>query len=266
MPIALSRPSRHLLGLLLTGSVVLSGCAAPAPPYRTPDHWSKAGYEWPPGSGHDIQKESQADGAPSSSRAKELNGSETYPAEPSLGTAPIATPTPTNAPLLEGQKCLRALRRTGVDFRPIGSLKGVENPVEVRGKLGGIVFYASDQRPLQLDCRLALALEDLRPVFAQHGLTRVRFSGAYTYRRTRSGRLSHHAHGLAIDLHDLEFGAQSFSIQDDFARSVGCSPKNPPVNRLACAMRDRRLFEEFLTPDYNFDHRDHLHIAVPRLD
>lgn len=268
MRIAFSRPERHLLDLILFGSLVLGGCAAPAAPYRTPDHWSKAGYEWPPGSGHDTQKESHADYATSASRAKEWGdpAAAKEPEDTLAGNVPVvATPEPTNAPLLEGQKCLRALRRTGVDFRPIGSLMGVENPVEVRGKLGGIVFYASDQRPLQLDCRLALALEDLAPVFAEHGVTRARFSGAYTYRRTRSGRLSHHAHGLAIDLHDLEFGAKSFSILNDFARSVGCSPKNPPVNRLACAMRDERLFEEFLTPDYNFDHRDHLHIAVPRL-
>lgn len=265
MLIAFSRASRHLLGLIVTGSVALSGCAAPAAPYRTPEHWSKEGYEWPPGSGHDTQKESYGDSVTSSPRAKALTDSEIYKTEQDLSVAHVATPDPTNAPLLEGQKCLRALRRTGVNFRALGSLKGVENPVEVRGKLGGIVFYASDHRPLQLDCRLALALEDLRPIFAQHGLTRARFSGAYTYRRTRSGRLSHHAHGLAIDLHDLEFGAKSFSIQKDFARSAGCNPQNPPVNRLACAMRARRLFEEFLTPDYNFDHRDHLHIAVPRL-
>lgn len=266
MPAAPIRSPRSLLGLTLAGSLLLWGCAAPVAPYHTPDHWSKDGYEWPPGSGEDTQKFAHSD-YHSSTRAKELDEEVDFYGEPEKGLAPshIPPPKPTNAPLLEGPSCHRALKKAGVDFRPVASLKGVENPVEVRGKLGGVVFYASDHRPLELDCRLALALADLRPVFARHGLTRVRFSGAYSYRRTRSGRLSHHAHGLAIDLHDLEFGAQSFSVTEDFARSVGCSPQNPPLNRLACAMREQRLFEEFLTPDYNFDHRDHLHIAVPRL-
>jgi hypothetical protein len=262
----LPRPIRKIPLLILAGSALLGACAAPAAPYRSPDHWSKNGYEWPPGSGQDTQKESLLSPSPTASRAKEFTEpDEPYPAPPAAGDTPyVGAPAPTNAPLHEGQKCLRALRKSGVTFRSLGSLKGVENPVEVQGRLGGVVFYATDRRPLQLDCRLALALEDLRPVFQQHGVTRVRFSGAYSYRRTRSGRLSHHAHGLAIDLHDLEFGPKSLSVEGDFARRVGCSSDNPPLNRLACAMRDRRLFEEFLTPDFNFDHRDHLHISVPR--
>lgn len=258
-----SHPLRNLLAPALTGALLLGGCAAPAAPYHSPDHWSKEGYEWPPGSGEDAQKFAHSD-YPSALRAKEVEPELYEKPTQSPIAAHIPPPEPTNAPLLEGQSCQRALRKAGVDFRPMGSLKGVENPVEVREKLGGIVFYASDHRPLQLDCRLALALEKLRPVFARHGLTRARFSGAYSYRRTRSGRLSHHAHGLAIDLHDLEFGGKSFSVTDDFARRAGCSPANPPLNQLACAMREQRLFEEFLTPDFNFDHRDHLHIAVPR--
>lgn len=254
-----------LLGPVLAGFSLLGGCAAPVAPYHSPDHWSKDGYEWPPGSGEDTQKYAHSN-YPAARLAKEVDDDAARSEKPSGASiiAHIPPPEPTNAPLLEGQRCLRELRKAGVDFRPMDNLKGVENPVEIRGKLGGIVFYASDHRPLQLDCRLALALEDLRPVFARHGLTRARFSGAYSYRRTRSGRLSHHAHGLAIDLHDLEFGGKSFSVTNDFARNVGCSSENPPLNRLACAMREQRLFEEFLTPDFNFDHRDHLHISVPR--
>jgi hypothetical protein len=156
------------------------------------------------------------------------------------------------------------LKKRGVSFTPLAELEGVENPVEVRGPLGGVGFYANDHRPLRLDCRLAIALEDLEPVFHSYGVTRVRFSGAYVYRTTRSGRLSHHALGLAIDIHEIFFGSRIFSVEDDFEMNVGCQPDNPTLNELACALRQTRYFEEFLTPDFNRDHRDHLHISVPR--
>ncbi len=270
MHAAQSLRTRLLLGVALSAGPLFAGCAPPVT-YKTADHWSKEGYEWPPGSGDVSAGKTHHEGHVAVSRAKQepTMGIDEPPESafqiPTPGSAPrIAPPEPTNAPFEEGKSCLRALGRTGVSFQRIDSLKGVDNPVEIRGKLGGIIFYATDHRPLQMDCRLALALERLAPVFAAHGLTRVRYSGAYSYRRTRSGRLSHHAHGLAIDLHDLEFGAKSLSVEDDFARNVGCDPGNPPLNRLACSMRQQRLFEEFLTPDYNFDHRDHLHIAVPR--
>ncbi|HSC86191.1 MAG TPA: extensin family protein, partial [Polyangiaceae bacterium] len=95
-------------------------------------------------------------------------------------------------------------------------------------------------------------------------LTRARYSGAYVYRTTRTGRLSHHAHGLALDLHDLEIGGQLLSVKKDFARSVACEKAEQPLNRLACALREAHAFEELLTPDYNADHYDHLHLAVAR--
>jgi hypothetical protein len=136
--------------------------------------------------------------------------------------------------------------------------------VEVHGQLGGVTYWASDRRPLQLDCRLAIALADLEPVFRAHGVTQIRFSGAYSFRRTRSGRLSHHALGLALDIHEVNLGAQSFSVDSHFSRNVGCQSGVPSLNALSCAMRETRFFEEFLTPDFNRDHHDHLHLSVPR--
>lgn len=248
-------------------------CAAPRTTYRTADHWSKEGYEWPPGSGADQvahKSENAASPLPQSAKtytpspAAEDESADVAFVAPALPR--VAPPEPTRAPLFEPRRCLRELKKLGVSFKPLRQLEGVESPVRVSGKLGGVTFWASDGRPLDMDCRLAVALETLRPVFEQHGLTRIRFSGAYAYRRTRSGRLSHHAHGLAIDLHDLEFGDTTLSVEDDFTRRAGCQSKNPILNRLVCSMRDQRLFEEFLTPDYDFDHRDHLHVSVPLKD
>ena len=99
---------------------------------------------------------------------------------------------------------------------------------------------------------------------ADFGVERVRYSGAYVYRTTRSGRLSHHAYGLAIDLHEFQQGGETWSVKKDFRKNVDCGENDRGLNALACHMRASVFFDEFLTPDFNADHRDHLHISVPR--
>lgn len=256
------------LRIAALAALLTVGCGAPPVQTKTPDHWSKNAYAWPDES-HDLESGKQIEhDSTAPALAKQAPAKERSRHQPRPSTPPFihrtGTPEPTLAPLQEGQECLSDLRRSGVTFQPLGSLKGVENPVRVTGTLGGISFYASDGRALELDCRLALALAELTPVFRAHGVTRARFSGAYSYRQTRTGRLSHHALGLAIDLHDISFGDRTLSVKGDFARNVGCGNDAPHLNQLACQMRNSRMFEEFLTPDFNQDHHDHLHISVPK--
>lgn len=245
--------------LVLTIVVLTSGCAGAPAPYRTPDHWQKTGYVWPPAEGH----ASSFTPAPASNSTWSNRRPESQSAD--------ADPTWVRGHAFDldpafGAACQRKLRSLGVRFRKLRSLKGVENPVEIIGKLGSIELYATDGRTLQMDCRLAVTLAELSPIFSELGVTRIRYSGAYSYRTTRSGRLSHHAHGLAIDLHDFEFGGEKLSVKHDFKTGMKCRRSAPRLNRLACALESTAAFRELLTPDYNRDHRDHLHLAVPRRD
>ncbi len=175
--------------------------------------------------------------------------------------APAGRPLPSS---LSGRACLDELDATGVHYRPLPELRGVETPVEIQGPIGPVTFWVNGNGPLRLDCRMALTLHQLGPLFSAHHVSRVRFSGAYVYRSTRSGRLSHHAHGLALDMHDLVLDGQTLSVKKDFLRATTCTEQAPALNRLACALREAHVFEELLTPDYNADHYDHLHIAVSR--
>lgn len=241
-------------------SSLTGACTRHAQPRSMP-HWSKEGYV--------LQGSQDFEPLPlkanSESPLGRLAKSNDEPKLPSGATpfgravalAPLQAPLGKNA-------CLNALKEKGIQFKTLPALKGVETPVEIRDRLGGVEFWANDGRPLLMDCRLALALEDLRPLFASQGLRRARFSGSYVYRPTKSGRLSHHAFGLAIDIHELTFATGNLSVSSDYKKNVGC-PSNLPINRLACSMRDARLFEELLTPDYNYDHHDHLHVSVPRI-
>lgn len=161
-------------------------------------------------------------------------------------------------------ECLEALKRWQVPHVLSPPRQGILTPIVVRGPIGGVEYFANGEQPLVCDCRLALALAHVAPEFRRRGVDRVRFSGAYVFRRTRKGRVSLHAHGLAIDVHEVVAGNRTLSVERDFARGLtsGCEPGAPLLNSLACGLRSTQLFRELLTPDYNWDHRDHLHLAI----
>ena len=189
--------------------------------------------------------------------------------------APVALPTPSAAsrpdvPFLSSAEipsddaCLAELAKTKIVHHRLDEKRGVSTPVEVSGKIGGISF----ERSMVADCRFVLALHRIAPVLAELGVNTMRFSGAYTYRMSRVGRLSLHAHGLALDVHEVRFGSKWQSVEKDFARGLadGCASSSPALNQLACRLKATRLFKELLTPDYNADHANHLHLAIASTD
>jgi hypothetical protein len=163
-----------------------------------------------------------------------------------------------------GEECLARLREENVRFEQLNSERGIDTPILVRGPLGGVEFW-STAGPMVVDCRMALALSRVAPEFASLGVTRARFSGAYVYRTSRQGRLSLHAYGLAIDIHEVKVDGEVFSVSKDFERGQSCSDELPLLNRLGCRLKSIGLFRELLTPDYNADHRDHIHLGLAPL-
>jgi hypothetical protein len=250
------------VALVLVG---LSACAAPVKTHKRPEYWSKKGYVLHGATSEKLGTYGEPAFAPvlaKSNLAEEAAG-----APMGAGNAArVIPPPPSRASRLKKSACLSELRERGIAFSELKDLRGVETPVHIQGPLGGVNFWANDGRSLTMDCRLALALDDMRPLFKKYDLKRVRYSGAYSFRRTRTGRLSHHAHGLAIDLHDLTFAKEETSVIKDYRKNTGCPTASSRLNELACDMRAARVFQEFLTPDFNYDHRDHLHISVPRPD
>ncbi len=177
---------------------------------------------------------------------------------------PTGTPEPAKAPKSEGERCLAALTAQKVRFKKLDERPGIETPIVVTSPIGKVAYFAHGI-DLLLDCRMALTLAQVSPLLQKHGVTRVRFSGAYVYRLTRHGKLSLHANGLALDVHALTVGKDVHEVEKEFARGKGCEGDLPLVNRIACELRDTQLFREVITPDYDADHKDHLHVAIPRL-
>lgn len=203
--------------------------------------------------------------------ARELEGAPTSfaPAAPSL-PADFGFPRfvisrgPASSAIPAGEACLSRLDQLGIRYRRLDERRGVDMPVAVKGPIGGIEYVAGAGLPLEADCRLVLALERVAPVLSAAGVDKLRYSGAYTYRNTRSGRLSLHARGLAIDVHAARAGGKWLSVANDYQAGLqdGCSPSSPSLNRLSCELGRERLFSELLTPDFDADHRDHLHLAI----
>ena len=253
----MTRLSTLLLALVSISVPLATGCARDRSP---PSYARHPAYGWvaPPGpspwlmpAGH--QGSLQAPGA--------------HGPEPGVPMPPGA-PRLSSAAIPGGAACLRELEALGVVHRRLEALKGVDTPVELAGGVGPLRFVAGAGLPFRCDCRLAVALAWAAPYLAEMGVTEARFSGVYVNRRTRSGRPSRHALGLAIDVHAFTFaGAEPLAVQSSFQRGTDwCGSSASPLNRVACRLRQLGLFKELLTPDHDRDHHDHFHLAIAPTD
>jgi len=179
--------------------------------------------------------------------------------------------------------CLRFLEESEVAFvRPEAPVRGIRTAVVVKGALGGVRLVPRGRAPALMDCELARALVEAAPTIREAGIRKLIFSGAYNYRnRRRSSRLSAHAHGLAIDVHEFDGPVGRLSVQRDFEagrgrwRGIvtregdidGCigTPRGPVgrrLRRLVCELKHHSAFRVVITPDDNADHRDHVHFEA----
>lgn len=269
---------RKLLGIALFGAL-LSGCAheagvaqAPAPGWAAGWVLPASSYEFPPKT---LPRKQEAEPAhPTRGNTPKLApvlSPLRFAAAPGVPTYADGRPRPLAPELIaaefpSGDACLGELRSAGVQFQVVSEKRGVATPVALEGPIGGVRYWTVGAGPMVSDCRLALALAKVAPELRGLGITAMRFSGAYSYRMARVGRLSLHAYGLALDVHEVTADGKSYVVARDFAKGLpnGCAENAPLLNHLACRLAQLRLFQELLTPDSNADHHDHLHIAIAR--
>ncbi|HEX2678485.1 MAG TPA: extensin family protein [Polyangiales bacterium] len=198
-------------------------------------------------------------------------------APPSAQAPDPAPPAPDGTP----QSCYEALRQAGVQFE-IPEADGVAMPLRLLSPVGGVSFEPSDKSETHsiLDCRLALALlawsQDLRA----RGIVRVEHYSMYRpgAHVAGDGRVSGHAHGLAID-------AAKFTLQDGTKLDVlddweGRSRKEKPcpmrpdegygsrtLRGVTCEAVDQHLFQVIITPHHDKAHQNHVHLErKPEVD
>lgn len=275
---------RSLLSLLVP-TALLSGCAHEAGEPRSPEPGWAAGWVLPADSEYEFPPKTlprkRLPGEPLGPAPTATRGDAPKPvvpsplrfsAAPGVPTYADGRPRPFPPELVAtefpgGDACIDQLRAVGVPFQALDDKRGVETPVAIEGPIGGVRYWTVGAGPMVSDCRLALALAKIAPELRGMGISAIRFSGAYSYRMAKVGRLSLHAYGLALDVHEVTADGRSYVVLHDFKRGLpnGCASDAPLLNRLACRFSQLRLFQELLTPDSNADHRDHLHIALARI-
>ena len=95
-------------------------------------------------------------------------------------------------------------------------------------------------RPAEMDCQLAVALVEARPIFHNLGITQLDYSAAYDYRNRRhSNQLSMHAAGLAIDVHAFHGDGRAYQVAGTFERRRG-SWQSLQLRRFPLPVRKKR--------------------------
>ncbi len=185
-------------------------------------------------------------------------------------------PVPVPGTVSPGASCHALLDRLGVRYSNGPASRGVVDPVTVTTPIEGVHYrYASftaAERPLLMDCRLAVALVRLgRELRSRWNIDTVQHIGIYNYRVIAgTTRLSQHAYAMAIDIGGFRSATgTNYSVLTDFVETASSTcplRSSNAVDRvlkeIACWMYDSRTFNIILTPNYNSAHRNHYHVDL----
>jgi hypothetical protein len=266
-----NRRLASLLALVASASG-LGGCAhetlGPSYPQDASGWVVPANYGWPPTTVASAPSGSHHVGTLGPNASKGANTPPSSIFAKTLGDVPRPRARNELRSVLPGSsECLARLSELGVRFHALDHEMGVKTPILVDAPIGGVRYYTGGNGPLVADCRLILALTLVAPELRAFGVSDVRFSGAYVYRLSNKGRVSLHAYGLAIDMHGFTRLGVHYEVQHDFKKGIGgsLSDDTPIANAIAVRFRNSGLFHEYLTPDDNRDHHDHVHVGVSPL-
>jgi hypothetical protein len=183
--------------------------------------------------------------------------------------------------------CLGELAARGVGFEALPPVRGVRTPIRFQGELRGVRFVARVPPEARgrtteeiVDCRLALALDDLAGIARAHGVTAIHYFSAFRPKleSTSERGAARHGGALAFDLErvdrpmdrggPLDVRADWTAVRDEAPCPPASRRAGPGRERdlraLFCAIDDARLFNVMLTPNYDADHGNHLHLEVRR--
>jgi hypothetical protein len=183
---------------------------------------------------------------------------------------------------LSSANCRAELKKRGLATKPAGlATPGVATPLRLAEKVQGIEFVAPRGRSKfgVLDCRLALALDELAPVLARHQVSAVLVDNYYRPQARMAGTKnpSQHAHGLAVDIMGFKLAdGRTLMVKKDWHGAISapvCGPASRPVEptrealalwNMVCEIARERIFHHMLTPNNDAAHADHLHFDIKR--
>src|SRR5687768_8912810 len=111
---------------------------------------------------------------------------------------------------LDRSACLAELKKRKASFSEVDDARGVAIPIRLKGPLGGVTYRTElppTQRPTTphevMDCRLALALDDLSAILQKHDIDEVLIFSAWrppAKSWPKDKPAIRHPGGLAIDI------------------------------------------------------------------
>jgi hypothetical protein len=224
------------------------------------------------------------------SAAETATETPTTTAAQSSGTVAF-TPNPQTTPAmryaqLDRASCEAELGRRQIAHVRVPDARGVLAPVRLSGKLRGVSFHSAlpaaqrSTTPYEiLDCRLVLALDDFATILAKYDIVEVIHMSVYRPPSARgwiAGRVGkQHDGALAIDAGSfVKKDGTILQVERDFHGAIGAptcgtgagpsvsSAEAVTLRKLVCEAADAHLFNVELTPDYNWQHRNHFHLEV----
>ncbi len=195
---------------------------------------------------------------------------------------------------MDAASCEAELGKRGVPFVRAEPTPGVLAPVRLRGPLGvtapfgpsaapsartsgGVTIHSMlpvAQRahaPMEIfDCRLVLALDDFSAMLAKRGVVEMIHLSAYRPRKqfgcTKKYDGKQHCGALAVDIAEFKRkDGTSLVVQRDFHGKVGeptCPSRPNELWSIVCDAADRAIFNVMLTPNFNAQHFNHVHVEI----
>lgn len=183
--------------------------------------------------------------------------------------------------------CEAELGKRAIPFARAAPTVGVRAPVRLKGPVHGVAIHTALPAAMRekseseiFDCRLVLALDDyVTQVVAKHDVVEmIHFSA---YRSAKNGGCTpkytgkQHCAGLALDVGTyVKRDGTTLDVKRDFGGKIGsgtCEPGMKPQKPgpaqaelwgFVCEAARLGLFNVVLTPNFNAQHENHMHLEV----
>jgi hypothetical protein len=210
------------------------------------------------------------------------------PTDYSIFAVPQSSPAPGYA-ALDRDRCEAELQNRSVEFARAEDTPGVRAPIRIKGLLHGVSIHSAlapaarlRSRSDLVDCRLALSLDDFASSLADRGIVEVLTLSAYRTRAEKGCTPKYdgeqHCAALAVDVGSFKRrDGTVLNVERDFHGRIGTltcrndagpTPDTPSARELwdiACDAAGRD-FLVVLTPNWNAEHKNHLHLELTTHD
>jgi hypothetical protein len=187
---------------------------------------------------------------------------------------------------LDRAACDEELAVRGIPYVPASDTEGVAMPIRLQGPIHGVSIHSElpatrrEADPIEIfDCRLVVALDDFAALVAELDIVEIIHMSAFRPAKSNgclpASAGKQHCAALAVDVGAfVRKDGSNVKVERDFhgrigaptcIAGVGPRPPTPAAKLLrdiVCESAARATFNIILTPNFNREHRNHLHLEI----